>query len=133
MKVFSPWRGIATLMLAAVVSSSASGLSAYGLGKPPVAPPALAEEFVQACNTRLALSDEQRTSLRAYLEQEINYMNVQAANHTAAEVAELIPAEREQLQRVAGHLLSPGQLRQFRELEATPQMRAYLKQMSLGD
>ncbi len=96
-------------------------------------PPALAEEFVQACNAQLALSNEQRTSLRAYLEQEIEYMNVQAANHPAAEVAELIPAEREQLQRVAARLMSPGQLRQFRELEATPQMKAYLKKMSLGD
>ncbi|GAA4500699.1 hypothetical protein GCM10023172_21400 [Hymenobacter ginsengisoli] len=98
-----------------------------------MAPPALAAEFVRACSSRLDLTDAQRTSLRAYLEQEIVYMNVQAANHTAAEVAEQIPAEREQLQRVAGHLLSPGQLRQFRDLEATSQMRKYLKQMSLGD
>ncbi|WP_151086183.1 hypothetical protein [Hymenobacter baengnokdamensis] len=96
-------------------------------------PPAVAEEFVQACNARLDLTDEQRTGLRAYLEQEIDYMAVQAANHSAAEVAELVPAEREQLQRVAGHLLSPGQLRQFRELEATPRMREYLKEMSLAD
>ena len=95
------------------------------------APPAPAEEFVQACNTQLALTPEQRASLLSYLEQEIDYMAVQAANHSAAEVAELVPAEREELQRVAGHLLSPGQLRQFRELEATPKMKAYLKQMSL--
>lgn len=98
-----------------------------------LAPPAAAEQFVAVCNTRLALTDEQRTSLRAYLEQEINYMAVQTANHSATEVAELVPAEREQLQQVAGKLLSPGQLRQFRELEATPKMRAYLRQMSLGE
>ena len=98
-----------------------------------LAPPAAAEQFVEVCNTRLALTDEQRTSLRAYLEEEINYMAVQTANHSAAEVAELIPAEREQLQQVAGKLLSPGQLRHFRELEATPKMRAYLRQMSLGE
>lgn len=98
------------------------------LAGPPVAS---AEPFVQACATQLALSEEQRTGLRAYLEQEIEYMAVQAANHSAAEVAELIPAERAQLQLVAGHLMSPGQLRQFRELEATPQMKAYLKQMLL--
>lgn len=96
-------------------------------------PPALAEEFVQVCSNRLDLTQAQRTSLRVYLEQEIEFMNVQAANHSAAEVAELIPAEREQLQRVAGHLMSPTQLRQFRELEATPQMKAYFKKMSLGD
>jgi hypothetical protein len=98
-----------------------------------VAPPALAEEFVQACASRLELTEAQRTGLRAYLEQEIEFMNVQSANHSAAEVAELVPAEREQLQRVAGHLMSPTQLRQFRDLEATPQMKAYLKKMSLGD
>lgn len=94
-------------------------------------PAASAEEFVQTCATRLDLSEAQRTGLRAYLEQEIEYMAVQNANHSPTEVAELIPTEREQLQRVAGHLLSPGQLRQFRELEATPKMKDYLKQMSL--
>lgn len=94
-------------------------------------PAASAEHFVQACTTQLSLSEEQRAGLRAYLEQEMEYMAVQAANHSAAEVAELIPAERAQLRLVAGHLMSPGQLRQFRELEATPQMRTYLKQMLL--
>ncbi len=98
-----------------------------------LAPPAAAEQFMQVCDKRLDLTDEQRTSLRAYLEQEINYIAVQTTNHSATEVAELIPAEREQLQQVAGKLLSPGQLRQFRELEATPKMRAYLRQMSLGE
>lgn len=94
-------------------------------------PTASADYFVQTCTTQLALSEEQRTGLRAYLEQEIEFMAVQAANHSAAEVAELIPAERAQLQLVASHLMSPGQLRQFRELEATPQMKAYLKQILL--
>jgi len=94
-------------------------------------PPPSAEPFVQACAAHLDLTEAQRTGLRAYLEQEIEFMAVQAANHSAAAVAELIPGEREQLQRVAGRLMSPGQLRQFRELEATPQMKAYLKQMLL--
>ena len=97
----------------------------------PAGPPESADSFVQACTTQLALTEAQRTSLRAYLEQEIEYMAVQAANHPAADVAALVPAERAQLQAVAGRLLSPGQLRQFRELEATPKMQAYLKQMSL--
>ena len=92
-----------------------------------------AEQFVQVCTSRLELTEEQRTSLRTYLEQEMEYMAVQAANHSPAEVAELIPAEREQLQKVAGHLLSPGQLRRFRELEATPKMQAYLRQMALAN
>jgi formate dehydrogenase maturation protein FdhE len=120
---------------ASVILAVASGFTsvAHSLIEPAAAPPALAEAFVQACSTHLDLTEAQRTGLRTYLEQEIEFMNVQAANHSAAEVAELIPAEREQLQRVAGHLMSPGQLRQFRELEATPQMKAYLKKMSLGD
>lgn len=115
-------------MACLVGSSSVLARSGAALAGPPAAS---AEPFVQVCTTQLALTDAQRTSLRAYLEQEIEYMAVQAANHSAAEVAELIPAERAQLQLVAGHLMSPGQLRQFRELEATPQMKAYLKQMLL--
>lgn len=116
---------------AAVMACLLASLSAFaGSASVLVGPPA-ADYFVAACTTQLALSEEQRTGLRAYLEQEIEYMAVQAANHSAAEVAELIPAERAQLRLVAGHLMSPGQLRQFRELEATPQMKAYLKEMLL--
>ncbi|QKG57838.1 hypothetical protein GKZ68_15110 [Hymenobacter sp. BRD128] len=125
-----PWIGAATIL---IVAASSCTSMAHGLGAPLAGPPALAVEFVQACASRLDLTEAQRTSLREYLEQEIEFMNVQAVNHPAAEVAELIPAEREQLQRVAGHLMSPSQLSQFRELEATPQMKTYLKQMSLGD
>ncbi|MDO7884971.1 hypothetical protein [Hymenobacter cheonanensis] len=131
MRISLPLRLAAAIVLMVVASGFAS--LAHGLGKLPAAPPALAEEFVQACSNRLDLTEAQRVGLRVYLEQEIEFMNVQAANHSAAEVAELIPAERAQLQQVAGRLMSPGQLRQFRELEATPQMKAYLKQMALGD
>jgi hypothetical protein len=129
---FSSWL-LSGLLLVAGPATALAGDTPKKLARPAVAPPTLAAEFVQACNQRLDLTDAQRTSLRTYLEQEIDYMNVQVANHSAAEVAELIPAERAQLQAVAGHLLSPGQLRQFRELEATPPMKAYLKQMSLGE
>jgi hypothetical protein len=120
---------LSALLLVASFAAKAVAAPASAI----LAPPAAAEHFVAVCNTRLALTDEQRASLRAYLEQEISYMAVQTANHSGAEVAELVPAEREQLQQVAGKLLSPGQLRQFRELEATPKMRAYLRQMSLGE
>ncbi|TDN38954.1 hypothetical protein E4631_12750 [Hymenobacter sp. UV11] len=118
---------LSVFLVAVGLSASASATAVV------LAPPTAAEHFVAVCHTRLALTDEQRTSLRTYLEQEINYMAVQTANHSATEVAELIPAERAQLQQVAGKLLSTGQLRQFRELEATPKMRAYLRQMSLGE
>lgn len=119
--------GVASL---ALLSSTAS---AHGYGAAAKAPLASADRFMQLCTSRLALTEEQRTGLRTYLEQEIEYMAVQQANHSAAEVAELIPAEREQLRRVAGRLLSPGQLRQFRELEATPKMQDYLRQMALAN
>ncbi len=115
---------LSTQVAAAFIACSLSSL-------PAVAGPPAADYFVQACTEQLALSEEQRTGLRAYLEQEIEFMAVQAANHSATEVAELIPAERAQLRLVAGHLMSPGQLRMFRELEATPQMKIYLKEMLL--
>ena len=99
--------------------------------RPALDEPSTAEQFVQVCTTRLSLDDLQSASLREYLEQEIAYLAVLRANHTPAEVEELIPAEREQLQRVAGRIMSPTQLRRFRELQATPQMQAYLRQMDL--
>ena len=136
--LFFPMQRLPSFLSAGLLSAFllAAGLPASARLTPTadvLAPPAAAEQFVAVCNTRLALTEEQRTALQAYLDQEINYLAGQAANHSAAEVAELIPAEREQLQQVAGKLLSPGQLRQFRELEATPKMRAYLRQMSLGE
>jgi len=124
---FLPW-AMPVVVACLAASSLASARPAAVVAGPPAA---TAEHFVQACSTQLALSEAQRTSLRAYLEQEIEFMAVQAANHPAADVAELIPAERAQLQQVASRLMSPGQLRQFRELEATPPMKAYLKQMLL--
>lgn len=129
---FSSWL-LSGLLLVAGPATALAGDTPKKLARPAASPPALAAEFVQACNQHLDLTDAQRTGLRTYLEQEIDYMNVQATNHSAAEVAELIPTERAQLQAVAGRLLSPGQLRQFRELEATPPMKAYLRQMSLGE
>ena len=91
-----------------------------------------AEQFVLACANQLTLSQEQRAGLREYLEQELNFLAVQRANHTAAEVAELLPAERQEFHQVTGRLMSPTQLRRFRELEATPRMQEYLRQMALA-
>ncbi len=128
-----PFAWLLSCSLALTATTAVASGNGLPTSLPTPGPPASAEQFVKACTNRLALSDEQRTALRTYLEQEINYMAVQAANHSAAEVTELIPAERAQLQLVAGKLLSTDQLRQFRELEATPKMRAYLRQMSLGE
>lgn len=103
------------------------------LAKGPVlTAPASAEQFVQACTSKLALNEEQRTGLRDYLEQEMNFLAVQRANHSATEVAELLPAERDEFHKVASRLMSPTQLRRFRELEATPRMQEYLRQMDLA-
>ena len=99
--------------------------------KAPLNAPASAERFVQLCTSQLALTGEQRSNLREYLEQEINFLAVERANHTTAEVAELLPAQRDELQSVASRLMSPTQLRRFRELEATPKMQDYLRQMDL--
>lgn len=98
----------------------------------PLSAPASAEQFVQVCASRLALTDAQRSSLREYLEQEMNYLAVQRANHSAAEVAELLPAQRDEFRKVTDRLMSPTQLVRFRELEATPKMQAYLRQMALA-
>ena len=119
--------GVTSLAMVSTVALAASPTRAAK------SPTVSAERFMQLCANRLALTAEQRSSLRTYLEQEIAYMSVQSANHSAAEVAELIPAEREQLQQVASHLLSADQLRQFRTLETTPKMQEYLRQMALAN
>jgi hypothetical protein len=124
------FRRIAGVASFAMVSTVALG---HGLERAAKSPAASVERFMQLCTNRLALTTEQRSSMRTYLEQEIAYMNVQITNHSAVEVAELIPAEREQLRQVASRLLSADQLRQFRELEATPKMREYLRQMALSN
>ena len=119
-----------TARLGALLLLAAPAL-ATPLADKPLSAPASAEQFVQVCASRLAFTEGQRSGLREYLEQEINYLAVQHANHTAAEVAELLPAERDQLHAVVGRLVSADQLRRFRELEATPKMQEYLRQMDL--
>ncbi|MGI4833059.1 MAG: hypothetical protein ACRYFK_06305 [Janthinobacterium lividum] len=119
-----------TARLGALLLLAAPAL-ATPLADKPLNAPASAEQFVQVCASRLALSEAQSSGLREYLEQEINYLTVQRANHTATEVAALLPAERDQLNLVAGRLMSPTQLRRFRDLEATPKMQDYLRQMDL--
>lgn len=117
--------------LGVILLLAAPTFAATAADKPLVGGPASAEQFVQVCTNRLALSEEQRSGLREYLEQEINFLAVQRANHTKAEVAELLPAQRDELYSVASRLMSPTQLRRFRELEATPKMQDYLRQMDL--
>lgn len=120
-----------TARLGALLLLAAPAL-AVPVADKPLSAPASAEQFVQVCANRLALSDAQRSSLREYLEQEINYLAVQRANHSAAEVAELLPGQRDEFRRVTDRLMSPTQLVRFRELEATPKMQEYLRQMNLA-
>ena len=120
-----------TARLGALLLLAAPALAAPVVDKP-LSAPASAEQFVQVCATRLALTDAQRSSLREYLEQEMNYLAVQRANHSAADVAELLPAQREEFRKVTDRLMSPSQLVRFRELEATPKMQEYLRQLDLS-
>lgn len=126
-----PFAAAVTARLSALLLLAAPAFATPVVDKP-LSAPASAEQFVQVCATRLALSEVQRSSLREYLEQEMNYLAVQRANHTAAEVAELLPAQRDEFRKVTDRLMSPSQLVRFRELEATPKMQAYLRQMELA-
>jgi hypothetical protein len=93
--------------------------------------PASASHFAELCQTKLKLAPEQSASLRTYLDQEVNYLNVLAVNGLTADTPNLTATEAQQLDQVLVKLLSPTQLRDFRKLEQTPQAQAYLQSMAL--
>jgi hypothetical protein len=126
-----PFAAAVTARLGVLFMLATPALAAPVADKP-LSAPASAEQFVQVCASRLALTDAQRSNLREYLEQEMNYLAVQRANHSAAEVAELLPGQRDEFRKVTDRLMSPTQLARFRELEATPKMQEYLRQMDLA-
>jgi len=92
---------------------------------------ASAEQFAELCQTKLKLAPEQSSSLRTYLGQEVNYLNVLAANGIATETPNLTAAEAQQFDQVMGKLLSANQLRDYRKLEQTSQAQTYLVSMAL--
>jgi hypothetical protein len=92
---------------------------------------ASATQFVALCETKLQLAPEQQTALHTYLDQEVNYLRLAAFRPTAPVVSDLVPTEAEQFNQVMVRLLSPGQLRQYHQLQTTPQAQAYLQSMAL--
>jgi hypothetical protein len=92
---------------------------------------ASAKQFVTLCETKLQLAPEQTTALHTYLDQEINYLRLAAFRPAAPEVSDLVPTESQQFTQVMVRLLSPGQLRQYHQLQTTPQAQAYLHSMAL--
>jgi hypothetical protein len=83
------------------------------------------KQFVALCETKLQLASEQTTALHTYLDQEINYLRLAAFRPSAPAVSDLVPTEGEQFSQVMVRLLSPGQLRQYHQLQA------YLHSMAL--
>ncbi len=93
---------------------------------------ASADRFVALCQTKLQLAPEQSTALHTYLDQEVDYLRVLALRPpTPPDPTGLLPTETQQFGQVMVHLLSPGQLRQYRQLQATPPAQACLHSMAL--
>jgi hypothetical protein len=123
------------LLVALVVSASAGAAPALAQVGRAVAPasnaPASAGHFVELCQAKLKLAPEQSTSLHTYLDQEVNYLTVLAANGIAAETPDLAATESTQLDQVVAKMLAPGQVRDYQKLRQTPQAQAYLRDMAL--
>ena len=123
------------LLAGLLVSASAwatPALAQAGRAVPPARnAPASASQFTELCQAKLKLAPEQSASLHTYLDQEVNYLNVLAANGLTADTPNLTATESTQLDQVMGKLLSSAQLRDYRKLEQTPQAQAYLQSMAL--
>lgn len=92
---------------------------------------ASAGQFAQLCETKLKLAPEQTAALHTYLDQEVNYLHVLAANGLTADTPNLTATESEQLDQVIAKILSPGQLHDYGKLRQTPQAQTYLRTMAL--
>ncbi|MBJ6143211.1 hypothetical protein [Hymenobacter sp. BT559] len=123
------------LLAGLLVSAAAGGMPALAqTGRAAVPAPnaqASAERFAELCQAKLKLAPEQSSSLRTYLDQEVNYLKVLAANGIATETPNLTATEAQQLDQVMGKLLSASQLRDYRKLEQTSQAQTYLVSMAL--
>jgi hypothetical protein len=97
------------------------------------APGALASagRFAELCQAKLKLAPEQAASLHTYLDQEVNYLTVLAANGLTADTPNLATTESTQLDQVVAKMLDPGQQRDYQKLRQTPQAQAYLRDMAL--
>jgi hypothetical protein len=97
------------------------------------APDALANagRFTELCQAKLKLAPEQSSSLHTYLDQEVNYLSVLAANGLTADTPNLTATESTQLDQVVVKMLTPGQVRDYQKLRQTPQAQTYLHCMAL--
>jgi hypothetical protein len=97
------------------------------------APDALANagRFTELCQAKLKLAPEQSSSLHTYLDQEVNYLSVLAANGLTSDTPNLVATESTQLDQVVAKMLTPGQLRDYQKLRQTPQAQTYLHSMAL--
>ena len=116
---------------AAPAMAQSALLAGHPAGTPAPDARTSATRFVALCEKQLQLAPEQAASLHTYLDQEVTYLGTLAANGLDPEPPTLVPTEAEQLNQVMVRLLSPGQLRQFRQLAQTPQAQAYLHSMAL--
>lgn len=123
------------LLAGLLVSASAWATPALAQAGREVAPArnaqASAGQFTELCQTKLKLAPEQSASLHTYLDQEVNYLNVLAANGLTTDTPNLTVTESTQLDQVMGKLLSSSQLRDYHKLAQTPQAQMYLQSMAL--
>lgn len=125
-------RLLAGLLLSAAGLLAAPAMAQASLTVAPATPAqASAGQFVQLCETKLKLAPEQAASLHTYLDQEVTYLHVLAANGLTPETPDLTANENAQLTQVVAKLLTPNQLRDYGKLRQTPQAQTYLRTMAL--
>ena len=118
---------LSTASLLAIPAAAQASLTVAPASKAQVS----AQQFAQLCETKLKLAPAQTASLHTYLDQEVTYLHVLAANGLTADTPNLTDTETEQLDRVVAKILAPGQLRGYQKLRQTPQAQAYLQDMAL--
>lgn len=125
-------RLLAGLLLSAAGLAAAPAMAQASLTLAPTTPAQVsAGQFAQLCEAKLKLAPAQAASLHTYLDQEVTYLNVLAANGLAADTPDLTATENEQLTQVVAKLLTPSQLRDYSKLRQTPQAQTYLRTMAL--
>jgi hypothetical protein len=115
----------------AQTSPRAASNTAERIGLPAPDAATSTTQFVDLCETKLKLVPAQKDALHTYLDQEVHYLRLAAFRPAAPEASDLVPTEAQQFSQVMVHLLSPGQLRQYHQLQTTPQAQAYLQSMAL--
>lgn len=121
---------LAGLLLSAAGLVAAPAQAQVSAAAPAPTAPASAGQFAQLCEAKLKLAPGQAAALHTYLDQEVAYLNVLAANGLTADTPDLTATESGQLDQVVAKL-APGQQRDYQKLRQTPQAQAYLRSMAL--